>query len=88
MDYTNQKRKYIIFGVILVITLLIIGIAYYLISLNNAKGQIREFEKFIQQNDYKSIADKLSNNEQTLSKVDAKNFVLFVKSKENQIKSV
>lgn len=40
MDYTNQKRKYIIFGVILVITLLIIGIAYYLISLNNAKGQI------------------------------------------------
>ncbi|HDH5216271.1 hypothetical protein HHM31_04295, partial [Staphylococcus capitis] len=83
MDYTNQKRKYIIFGVILVITLLIIGIAYYLISLNNAKGQIREFEKFIQQNDYKSIADKLSNNEQTLSKVDAKNFVLFVKSKEN-----
>ncbi|WP_347106274.1 hypothetical protein [Staphylococcus ureilyticus] len=61
MDYTNQKRKYIIFGVILVITLLIIGIAYYLISLNNAKGQIREFEKFIQQNDYKSIADKLSN---------------------------
>ena len=45
MDYTNQKRKYIIFGVILVITLLIIGIAYYLISLNNAKGQIKKIEK-------------------------------------------
>lgn len=84
MDYTNQKRKYIIFGVILTITLLIIGIAYYLISLNNAKGQIREFEKFIQQNDYKSIAEQLSSNEQTLSKTDAKNFVIFVKKKENQ----
>ncbi|EOD7660317.1 hypothetical protein ACJRGR_002627 [Staphylococcus aureus] len=84
MDYTNQKRKYIIFGVILVITLLIIGIAYYLISLNNAKGQIKEFEKLVQHNDYNSIAKKLSNKEETLSKNDAKNFVLFVKSKENQ----
>lgn len=84
MDYTNQKRKYIIFGVIFVIALLIIGIAYYLISLNNAKGQIKEFEKSVQQNDYKSIAKQLSNNEETLSKVDAKNFVVFVKNKENQ----
>lgn len=84
MDYTNQKRKYIIFGIVFAITLLIVGIAYYLISLNNAKGQIREFEKFIQQNDYKSIADKLSNNEQTLSKADAKNFVVFVKKKQNK----
>ncbi|HDC9782871.1 TPA: hypothetical protein O9R57_002634 [Staphylococcus aureus] len=84
MDYTNQKRKYIIFGVILVITLLIIGIAYYLISLNNAKGQIKEFEKLVQHNDYNSIANKLSNNEQTLSKTDAKNFVAFVKKKQNK----
>ncbi|CAC8763916.1 membrane protein-like protein [Staphylococcus aureus] len=36
MDYTNQKRKYIIFGIVLAITLLIVGIAYYLISLNGS----------------------------------------------------
>ncbi|MDW4130285.1 hypothetical protein QI229_13260 [Staphylococcus saprophyticus] len=84
MDYTNRKRKYLLFGIILVIILVIIGVAYYLISLNNAKGQIREFERFIQQNDYKSIANKLSNNEQTLSKTDAKNFVVFVKKKQNK----
>ncbi|EGQ1387159.1 hypothetical protein I2P67_002601 [Staphylococcus aureus] len=84
MDYTNRKRKYLLFGIIFVIILVIIGVAYYLISLNNAKGQIREFEKFIQQNDYKSIANKLSNNEQTLSKTDAKNFVVFVKKKQNK----
>ncbi|WP_432215960.1 TcaA second domain-containing protein, partial [Staphylococcus aureus] len=35
-------------------------------------------------NDYNSIAKKLSNKEETLSENDAKNFVLFVKSKENQ----
>lgn len=84
MDYKNRKRKYLLFGIILVIILVIIGVAYYLISLNNAKGQIREFERFIQQNDYKSIANKLSNNEQTLSKTDAKNFVVFVKKKQNK----
>ncbi|MGG7040024.1 hypothetical protein [Staphylococcus aureus] len=84
MDYTNQKRKYIIFGIVLAITLLIVGIAYYLISLNNAKGQVKEFEKLVQHNDYNSIAKKLSNKEETLSENDAKNFVLFVKSKENQ----
>ena len=56
MDYTNQKRKYIIFGIVLAITLLIVGIAYYLISLNNAKGQVKEFEKLVQHNDYNSIA--------------------------------
>ncbi|EUI23546.1 hypothetical protein Q114_02849, partial [Staphylococcus aureus M1440] len=84
MDYTNQKRKYIIFGIVLAITLLIVGIAYYLISLNNAKGQVKEFEKLVQHNDYNSIAKKLSNKEETLSKNDAKNFVLFVKNKENQ----
>ncbi|MDR8693892.1 hypothetical protein XD28_15245, partial [Staphylococcus aureus] len=33
---------------------------------------------------YNSIAKKLSNKEETLSENDAKNFVLFVKSKENQ----
>nr|HEH8429774.1 hypothetical protein [Staphylococcus aureus] len=84
MDYTNQKRKYIIFGIVFAITLLIVGIAYYLISLNNAKGQVKEFEKLVQNNDYNSIAKKLSNKEETLSKNDAKNFVLFVKNKENQ----
>ncbi|EOD3788732.1 TPA: hypothetical protein PPX04_001657 [Staphylococcus aureus] len=84
MDYTNQKRKYIIFGIVLAITLLIVGIAYYLISLNNAKGQVKEFEKLVQHNDYNCIAKKLSNKEETLSENDAKNFVLFVKSKENQ----
>lgn len=84
MDYTNRKRTYLLFGIILVIIIVIIGVTYYLISLNNAKGQIREFEKFIQQNDYKSIANKLSNNEQTLSKTDAKNFVVFVKKKQNK----
>ena len=80
----KSKRKYIIFGIVLAITLLIVGIAYYLISLNNAKGQVKEFEKLVQHNDYNSIAKKLSNKEETLSENDAKNFVLFVKSKENQ----
>ncbi|HJG38765.1 MAG TPA: hypothetical protein K8V44_03035 [Staphylococcus saprophyticus] len=84
MDYTNRKRTYLLFGIILVIILVIIGVAYYLISLNNAKGQIREFERFVQQNKYKMIAKKLSNNEQTLSETDAKNFVMFVKKKENK----
>lgn len=84
MDYTNQKTKYIIYGICFVIIFFIIGFAYYLISINNAKGQIREFERLIQQKDYKTIASRLSNNEQTLSKIDAKNLVLFVQKKENK----
>ncbi|MDR8690989.1 hypothetical protein XD28_00035, partial [Staphylococcus aureus] len=47
-------------------------------------GQVKEFEKLVQHNYYNSIAKKLSNKEETLSENDAKNFVLFVKSKENQ----
>lgn len=84
MEYTNQKTKYIVYGIIVIILLLIIGGFYYFVTLNNAKGQVKEFERAVQQNNYKKIAKQLSNNEQTLSKADAKNFVMFAKKKENQ----
>ncbi|MDW4169703.1 hypothetical protein DQV49_00360 (plasmid) [Staphylococcus aureus] len=84
MEYTNKKKQYIVFGIIVIILLLVIGGIYYFVTSNNAKGQIKEFERFVQQNKYKMIAKKLSNNEQTLSETDAKNFVMFVKKKENK----
>src|SRR5699024_5446300 len=84
MVYTNQKRKNIIFGIVLTITHLIVGITYYLISLNNAKEKVKEFENIVQHNDYNSISKNISNTKESLSENDAKNFVLFVKSKENQ----
>lgn len=84
MEYTNKKTKYIVYGLIIIIIFLVIGGVYYLFTLNNAKGQIKEFERSVQENDYKKIAEQLSSNEQTLSKIDAKNFVIFVKKKENQ----
>ena len=84
MDYTNQKRKYIIFGIVLAITLLIVGIAYYLISLNNAKDKLKEFEKLVQHNDYNSIAKSYLIKKKLYLKMMLKLLCYLLKVKENQ----
>ncbi|MBJ6239734.1 TcaA NTF2-like domain-containing protein [Staphylococcus aureus] len=84
MEHKNTKHKYIIYGSIAITLVLIIGIVTYLISVNNAKGQIKKFEKSVQENKYNTIANQLSNSENTITKSDAKNFVKYVKEEEHK----
>lgn len=84
MEHKNTKHKYIIYGSIAITLVLIIGIFTYLISVNNAKGQIKKFEKSVQENKYNTIANQLSNSENTITKSDAKNFVKYVKDEEHK----
>lgn len=84
MKDKKDKIKYIIYSVLFSIALLLIIIGGCFYYNNNALGQIKSFEKDIQNNNYKGLADRLSNNENELTQDDAKNFVEYVKSSDNK----
>lgn len=84
-DETNTKelknhKKLIIFVILMIIILIVAFLLYFLFQKYNAQGQVKQFEKDIENNEYNKIAHTLTSNEHKFTKIEAKNFVNYVKS--------
>lgn len=87
-DYkkTQEKKSHKGLMVTLILIIFIIAITiciYFLIQKYNAKGQVERFEKAVQENEYTLVSKTLSNNNKTISKSEAKNFVKYIKKDSN-----
>lgn len=84
-DSTTTKRRNKKIIIILSITLLVIitALIFYFFYKNNATSQIEDFKEDVKNNRYENIANKLSNNSNHISKLEAKHFVKYIKRKDN-----
>ncbi|PZK94974.1 hypothetical protein C7Q39_11970 [Staphylococcus aureus] len=84
-DSTTKKRRNKSIFIILSITLLVIftALIFYFFYKNNATSQIEDFKEDVKNNKYENIANKLSNNSNHISKLEAKHFVEYIKRKDN-----
>ncbi|HDA7403909.1 TPA: hypothetical protein O5U38_002475 [Staphylococcus aureus] len=84
-DSTTTKRHNKKIFIILSITLLVIitALIFYFFYKNNATSQIEDFKADVKNNRYENIANKLSNNSNHISKLEAKHFVEYIKRKDN-----
>ncbi|ELJ9313992.1 hypothetical protein RT953_002271 [Staphylococcus pseudintermedius] len=84
-DSTTTKRRNKSILLILSITLLVIftALIFYFFYKNNATSQIEDFKEDVKNNRFENIANKLSNNSNHISKLEAKHFVEYIKRKDN-----
>lgn len=79
----NNHKKLTITIILIVIILAISLLLYFIYQKYNAQGQIEQFEKNVENNDYKQIANTLSSNEHEFTTKEAQNFVKYVKKDNN-----
>lgn len=82
----NRKKPIIISIILLLIILIMVSIIYFLIEKNNASGQVDNFQAAVDNNNYNELSKTLSNNEDSISKTQAKYFVEYIKKPENYSK--
>ncbi|WP_436949336.1 TcaA NTF2-like domain-containing protein [Staphylococcus shinii] len=88
-DNTKKSKFYKKIIIISIFAIIIIGIVwacYYLVERNNASGQVNKFKAAVDNNNYSEISKTLSNNEDSISKTQAKYFVEYIKKPENYSK--
>lgn len=79
-------KKIIIISTIILFILVLIALIYYLIIKNNARGQFNDFKEAVNSNHYSKLSEMLSNNEDNITKTEAKHFVEYVKKDSNNIR--
>lgn len=79
-------KKIIIISTIILFILVLIALIYYLIIKNNARGQFNNFKEAVNSNHYSKLSEMLSNNEDNITKTEAKHFVEYVKKDSNNIR--
>ena len=82
----KSHKKLIITLTTIVLIIILSVFIYFLIQKYNAKGQIDKFEKAVKDNDYNTVSKIISNNSHNFTKVEAKNFVKYVKKDNNYSK--
>lgn len=88
-EQTDENKKIksykliIIISILLIIIIGIVGTCYYLVQKNNASGQIKNFKIAVDNNKYGEISKVLSNNEDSISKTQARYFVEYIKKPDN-----
>lgn len=83
----KKSHKKLIITLIIVILMIAFSILiYFLIQKYNAKGQMDKFERAVKDNDYNTVSNILTNNNHKFTKVEAKNFVKYVKKDNNYSK--
>ncbi|MGW7813685.1 TcaA NTF2-like domain-containing protein [Staphylococcus xylosus] len=88
-DETKKGKFYKMVILVFIFAIIIIGTVgtcYYLVERNNASGQVSNFKTAIDNNKYSEISKILSNNEDSISKTQAKYFVEYIKKPENYSK--
>lgn len=79
----KRKKKVVIILIITIICILLLFSIAMFIKQNTANNQIKEFNSAVKNNDYSRISSILSNNNNSISKKEAKEFVKYVKKEEN-----
>lgn len=83
-EQTKKKGKnHKIIIIASIIILLIVGFFFYLIQKNNATGQVEKFKSAIEKNEYGYVSKVLSNNNDEISKTQAKYFIEYIKKPQN-----
>lgn len=82
----SRKKPIIISIILLLIIMVMVSIIYFLIEKNNASGQVDNFQAAVDNNNYNELSKTLSNNEESISKTQAKYFVEYIKKPENYSK--
>lgn len=75
----SRKKPIIISIILLLIIMVMVSIIYFLIEKNNASGQVDNFQAAVDNNNYNELSKTLSNNEDSISKTQAKYFVEYIK---------
>lgn len=78
----SHKRLFVTI-IVVIIAVIMALLIYYLFHKNNAKGQVGKFDQAIKENDYKQIAETLTNNNRTVTKNEARYFVQYIKHGDN-----
>ncbi|HAC5789041.1 TPA_asm: hypothetical protein GZX72_14550 [Listeria monocytogenes] len=77
-EYKKRQRKRIFTGVLIALILLIILFVYMLYANESSKGQVKEFDKAVQDKDYKKLTEMVQKEGKRISEDDAKQFVEYV----------
>lgn len=85
IDESNRKRKKWIIRIAILLIVVIIGaVAYIYASDKSAKGQIKDFEKAVNNRDYTTLIEMMKTNEKELTKMDMKHFVDYINKGKNK----
>lgn len=85
---TQEKKSHKKLIIATVVVFLIIGVSlflYFLVQKFNAQGQVERFENAVENREYNTISETLTNSNHKFSKIEAENFVKYV-NKDNNYK--
>ncbi|OEL08261.1 TcaA NTF2-like domain-containing protein [Staphylococcus equorum] len=85
IEEANRKRKKWIIRITLLLIVIIIGVVVYIYASDkSAKGQIKDFEKAVNNRDYTTLIEMMKTNEKELTKMDMKHFVDYINKGKNK----
>lgn len=85
IEESNRKRKKWIMRIAILLIVVIIGaVVYIYASDKSAKGQIKDFEKAVNNRDYTTLIEMMKTNEKELTKMDMKHFVDYINKGKNK----